>query len=93
VPSDRLELLFPGAGGAARADTPVRMPDGATVCACNNVSKGRIRHCWEAGARDVAEVAARTRATTGCGGCRDTVEGILGWLNGQEEPSPAVGPA
>lgn len=93
VPSDRLELLFPGIGGAARADTPVRMPDGATVCACNDVTKGRIRHAWEQGARDAAEVAARTRATTGCGGCRDTVEGILGWLNGQEEPSAAARPA
>ena len=34
--------------------------------------------------RTVAEVAASTRASTGCGGCRDAVEGILGWLRTTE---------
>ena len=88
VPSDRLGLLFHGLNPVTPAETPVRMPDAATVCACNNVSKGRIRACWEAGAREVADVAAETRATTGCGGCRDTVEGILEWLGTQEVTSP-----
>jgi assimilatory nitrate reductase electron transfer subunit len=88
VPSDRLGLLFPGLNPATPAETPVRMPDSATVCACNNVSKGRIRASWEAGGRDVADVAAETRATTGCGGCRDTVEGILEWLGAQDVTSP-----
>lgn len=84
VPGDRAGLLFPGLAGAAQADTPVRMPDAAKVCHCNNVTKGEIRACWEAGARDVAAVAAATRATTGCGTCRDAVEGIVGWLCDQE---------
>jgi assimilatory nitrate reductase electron transfer subunit len=56
------------------------MPDAATVCQCNNVSKGALVRCWRAGARRLDEVVARTRATTGCGTCRDAVEGILGWL-------------
>jgi assimilatory nitrate reductase electron transfer subunit len=60
------------------------MPDSAKVCQCNNVTKGRIRACWESGARDVAAVAAATHATTGCGTCRDAVEGIVGWLCEQE---------
>jgi assimilatory nitrate reductase electron transfer subunit len=85
LPADRLSLLFHGMAGAATpVDTPVRMPDAATVCQCNNVTKGRIRACWEDGARDVPAVAARTRATTGCGSCHDTVEGILDWLGTQE---------
>ncbi|GAA3429155.1 FAD-dependent oxidoreductase [Streptosporangium nondiastaticum] len=83
LPADRAGLLFPGLAGAA-ADSPVRMPDTARVCQCNNVTKGRIRSCWESGARDVAAVAAATRATTGCGSCRDAVEGIVGWLCEQE---------
>jgi assimilatory nitrate reductase electron transfer subunit len=66
------------------ADSPVRMPDSAKVCQCNNVTKGQIRACWESGARDADAVAAATRATTGCGGCRDAVEGIVGWLCEQE---------
>lgn len=84
LPGDRAGLLFPGLSGAPVADSPVLMPDAARVCQCNNVTKGQIRACWEAGARDVAGVAAATRATTGCGTCRDAVEGIVGWLCEQE---------
>ncbi|MFI6453607.1 FAD-dependent oxidoreductase [Streptosporangium amethystogenes] len=84
LPGDRAGLLFPGPQGNAVAESPVRMPDAAKVCQCNDVTKGQIRACWESGARDVAAVAAATRATTGCGGCRDAVEGIVGWLCEQE---------
>ncbi|MEU6710086.1 FAD-dependent oxidoreductase [Nonomuraea sp. NPDC046802] len=84
VPGDRAGLLFPGLSSAPVADSPVLMPDAAKVCQCNNVTKGQIRACWEAGARDVAGVAAATRATTGCGTCKDAVEGIVGWLCEQE---------
>ncbi|MGW4644812.1 FAD-dependent oxidoreductase [Sphaerisporangium sp. NPDC004334] len=86
LPGDPAGLLFPSSvEHATPADSPVRMPDSARVCECNNVTKGRIRACWEAGARDTAAVAAATRATTGCGSCRDAVEGIIGWLCEQEE--------
>ncbi|WP_113700988.1 FAD-dependent oxidoreductase [Nonomuraea lactucae] len=85
LPGDRAGLLFPGLASATHvADSPVLMPDAAKVCQCNNVTKGQIRACWEAGARDVAGIAAATRATTGCGTCRDAVEGIVGWLCEQE---------
>ncbi|MCT9932700.1 FAD-dependent oxidoreductase [Planotetraspora sp. A-T 1434] len=89
LPGDRAGLLFPGplfpgSTTGAVADSPVRMPDSAKVCQCNNVTKGEIRACWESGGRDVAAVAAATRATTGCGDCRDAVEGIVGWLCEQE---------
>ncbi|MEV0380790.1 FAD-dependent oxidoreductase [Nonomuraea sp. NPDC050643] len=84
VPGDRAGLLFPGLSPAPVADSPTLIPDAAKICQCNNVTKGQIRACWEAGARDVAGVAAATRATTGCGTCRDAVEGIVGWLCEQE---------
>ncbi|MEV4283978.1 FAD-dependent oxidoreductase [Nonomuraea bangladeshensis] len=84
VPGDRAGLLFPGLSAAPVAASPTLMPDAARVCQCNNVTKGQIRACWEAGARDLAGVAAATRATTGCGTCRDAVEGIVGWLCEQE---------
>ncbi|MFI6508881.1 FAD-dependent oxidoreductase [Streptosporangium sp. NPDC050855] len=84
LPGDRAGLLFPGLSGGTVAESPVRMPDAARVCQCNNVTKGQIRACWESGARDVAAVAAATRATTGCGGCHDAVEGIVDWLCEQE---------
>jgi assimilatory nitrate reductase electron transfer subunit len=89
LPSDRLSLFFPGVGGAPEADTPVRIPDAATICQCNNVSKGQIRACWEKGARTADEVARETRASTGCGGCRSALEGIVSWLDEQESVSVA----
>ncbi|MEO3824450.1 FAD-dependent oxidoreductase [Actinomadura sp. B10D3] len=84
LPAERLGLLFPGVGAAAEAESPLRMPDAATVCQCNNVSKGQIRACWQAGARTAADVARETRASTGCGSCRGAVEGIVAWLDEQD---------
>lgn len=40
-----------------------------TVCRCNNIKYGTIERAIEAGASTIAEVAAKTTATTGtCGG-------------------------
>ena len=85
VPPDRLGLLFPavadGAAVDAAAADPAGLPDRATVCRCNAVSKGAIAACVLAGARSVTEVADRTRATTGCGGCADTVAALVRGLS------------
>ncbi|UQA92112.1 (2Fe-2S)-binding protein [Streptomyces halobius] len=51
---------------------------GDTVfCQCNGATKGALLRCRTAGASDLAAVAERTRATTGCGGCSSTVEELL----------------
>ncbi len=83
VPADRRALLLGRAigGSAAAAQSPALMPDAATVCQCNTVSKGALVRCWRSGARTVDEVVAGTRATTGCGTCRDAVAGIVDWLS------------
>ncbi|MBB5871512.1 assimilatory nitrate reductase electron transfer subunit [Allocatelliglobosispora scoriae] len=83
VPADRRALLLGrtlGGSDAVEAVTPALMPDAATVCQCNTVTKGAIIRAWQGGAHDIADVAACTRATTGCGSCVDAVGGILGWL-------------
>jgi assimilatory nitrate reductase electron transfer subunit len=82
LPADPAQLLLrPLAGAASAVDaSPTLMPDRATVCRCNGVTKGRIVRCWEEGARSVEDVAAATRATTGCGGCTDAVCGLVDWL-------------
>lgn len=83
VPTDRRALLLGRALGghdAVPAVTPALMPDAATVCQCNTVTKGAIIRAWQQGAHDIADIAAGTRATTGCGSCVDAVGGILGWL-------------
>lgn len=81
VPSDRLGLLLGRAlEGATAAASPADLPAAATVCRCNTVSKRQLVSAWRNGARGVADLAASTRATTGCGGCADAVRGIADWL-------------
>jgi assimilatory nitrate reductase electron transfer subunit len=84
LPADPRSLLLGRAVGGAPARTaepsPALMPDAAVVCQCNTVTKAALVSCWRSGARTVAELSAGTRATTGCGSCRDGVAGILSWL-------------
>ncbi|WP_370881830.1 FAD-dependent oxidoreductase [Catenuloplanes nepalensis] len=93
VPSDRRALLLGRALGAAPvtvAESPALMPDAATVCQCNNVSKGALVRCWRSGARSIGDVVAATRATTGCGTCGDAVRGIVDWLSSVDSPASEV---
>lgn len=90
LPADLRSLLLgrPVAGPAAAAEaSPALMPDAAVVCRCNTVSKGAIVAGFRAGDRSAHDIAARTRATTGCGSCAATVAGVLEWLARSEEDS------
>ncbi|GAB3581746.1 FAD-dependent oxidoreductase [Calidifontibacter terrae] len=93
VPDDPAFLLL-GAlpGAAAEATTPQAMPGSATVCRCNGVTKKTVVEAHLAGARTVEAVARTTRATTGCGGCRDVVCGLLGWMDEVDPPESATAP-
>jgi assimilatory nitrate reductase electron transfer subunit len=87
APSDRLALLL-GRSMPAAAHSPADLPAAAVVCRCNTVSKGQLVKAWWSGARGVAELAEITRATTGCGSCRDAVCGIADWLSAAEPVEP-----
>ena len=96
LPADPAHLLLPAVAPAAtttRRDSPSLIPDRATICRCNGVTKGDIRTEFASGATTLEQVAASTRATTGCGGCTDAVCGILDWLGADAGPSqPATTP-
>jgi len=90
VPADRASLILGSrAATAAAAESPVRIPNRATICQCNGVTKGAICQAFIEGDRSVAAVAERTRATTGCGTCRDTVTAIVDWLEATDPETVA----
>ena len=89
LPADPRALLLGRAVGTlerAGETSPALIPDAAVICQCNTVSKRDIVRCWQAGARSTSDIVATTRAGTGCGTCRDAVDGIAAWL-GKEEPA------
>jgi nitrite reductase (NADH) large subunit len=70
------------AGAAPFADTDL-------ICNCNSVTRGEIvRAIREKGLKGRDEVAACTKATTGCGSCAQLVDDLLSEIN-----RPAVKPA
>ena len=80
VPDDPALLLvraLAGGGASAAARRPEELEDGDRVCSCNSVSAGRIREAVRGGCATAAEVAAATRASTGCGDCRGVVEALV----------------
>jgi assimilatory nitrate reductase electron transfer subunit len=89
VPADPAYLLLPALmpHPASAPTSPDAIPDDATICRCNGVSKAAIVACVHDGAASVPEVAAATRATTGCGGCSDDVCALLDWLTPEARTS------
>lgn len=74
VPQDPAHLLVPVlAGSLAQPSNPTALAGDTLVCRCNGVTKDAVL----TGGDTVEEVAAATRATTGCGGCRDDVCRLL----------------
>jgi NAD(P)H-nitrite reductase large subunit len=89
IPADPLQLLLGASAGAVtEAHNPTTMPSSTTACRCNGVSKGDLVREWENGCTTVEALAQRTLATTGCGGCKSLVCGIVDWLT---EVDPPVG--
>ena len=81
VPADPAFLLLtPVMPAAEPASSPEHMPDDATVCRCNGVTKHDIAACVADGATSTDDVARATRATTGCGSCTEAVCGLVEWL-------------
>lgn len=87
APTDRLALLLGRALPAENEASPADLPAAAVVCRCNTVSKGQLVSAWRAGATTISAIAEVTRASTGCGGCKDAVCGIVDWLAASQPQS------
>lgn len=76
APEDVAALILP-----ATSDAPMlgadALPETATICSCNNVSKGMIQQAVEDGCLSLAELKTQTRASTTCGGCAALVKQVF----------------
>ncbi len=87
LPVDPVSLLVPQTGSVetrSNEASPTLIPADATICRCNGVTKSDIMGAWDDGCHDLEEVASATRATTGCGGCTETVCGLVDWLTASD---------
>ncbi len=90
VPDDPALLLvraLAGGGSGVAAKRPEELADDDRVCTCNSVSAGRIRDAVRGGCSSVADVAAATRASTGCGDCAGVVDALVAATTPQEPRS------
>jgi nitrite reductase (NADH) large subunit len=51
--------------------------DDTMICSCHNVTKGNLVEAIKAGAHELSELKAVTKAGTGCGGCTSMVKSVL----------------
>lgn len=70
-------LVSPGKGGGFSIGV-LDLPEDATICSCESVSKGKICHAIESNSlTQVSEIKKVTKAGTGCGGCVPMLDDLL----------------
>jgi len=70
LPEHPEDLILPVREGGAKKGLGVELlPAAATICSCNNVSKGALCAAIDAGATTLGALKTQTKAGTTCGGC------------------------
>ncbi|MCH2176457.1 MAG: nitrite reductase large subunit NirB [Lentisphaeria bacterium] len=77
LPENPMQLILPASDGEAVGGGVEDLPDGATICSCENVTKGDICCAIEGGAQTIPDLKSCTKAGTGCGGCVPLVTDLL----------------
>ena len=77
-PSPEDLILAPRKGEATAGAGVSALPDSASVCSCENITKGTICEAIESqNLADVAAIKKCTKAGTGCGGCVPMLSDLL----------------
>ncbi|EKZ9177034.1 nitrite reductase large subunit [Vibrio vulnificus] len=71
LPQPAVSLLFDTS--ALKGD----VSDNTVICSCHNVTKGDLISAIQAGAHELGELKAKTKAGSGCGGCSAMVKSVL----------------
>ena len=76
LPKNAASLILPDMGDAPAIGVD-SLPASATICSCNNVSKGDLCSAIDAGVATMADLKAETSASSSCGGCAALVKQVL----------------
>ncbi|ELI3523456.1 nitrite reductase large subunit [Vibrio vulnificus] len=71
LPQPAVSLLFDTS--ALKGD----VSDNTVICSCHNATKGDLISAIQAGAHELGELKAQTKAGSGCGGCSAMVKSVL----------------
>lgn len=77
LPEAPEQLILPVAQGAAPSLDVNQLSDSATLCQCQDVSKGAVCQAIAQGCSDLAAIKECTGAATGCGSCEALVRTLL----------------
>lgn len=77
LPDNPETLILPESQGGAPTLGPDALPETASICSCHNVTKGDICSAIDAGCSDLGSVKAKTKASTGCGGCTALLKNVV----------------
>jgi nitrite reductase (NADH) large subunit len=76
LPDDPGSLLLPSGDGAPALGAAA-IPEAATVCSCNNVSKAELCSAVAGGCTTIGALKAETKAGSTCGSCTSLCKSIL----------------
>lgn len=77
IPGKPEQLILPASEGGAPVLGIDALPASATICSCNNVTKGALCDAVAGGAHSLGELKSCTTAGTSCGGCNALVKNVL----------------
>ena len=79
IPENAEELIIAGSGsGKAILGNVLDLPEEALICSCESIDKGTIcKLITENGCTSLNQIVSKTKATTGCGGCKPMVKDLV----------------
>ncbi|WP_295686020.1 nitrite reductase large subunit NirB [uncultured Nevskia sp.] len=77
LPAQPESLILPSVEGGSKGIGIDMLPATASICSCNNVSKGDLCSAIEGGATSLGALKKCTKAATSCGGCLPLVKQVL----------------
>lgn len=78
LPPKPEDLILGARGGGGIATSVLDLPDTAIICSCENIDKGTLCSLMDDGsASSVSELAACSKAGSGCGGCKPILADLV----------------